>query len=289
MQRAFFDVTPGDLARLGPEPAVDVLREMLWAETHNIGVPITETDCPFSVNNADGGVDAVVLVPPKSAGNGLVFAPKTSYQVKAGVNFNLNSTSLALIEELLIAPEAIARRQKSHKGDPAGKHFSPDDMSPRVRQCLDEGGVFVTMLFGNDNADAAEDRATENAIRAFLAEIDARYANANVKVWRQSTICGLLRQFPVIAMQVKELSGFPLLRFDEWARQREMRRDFKAAEDQKKNIEELRAAIRAESDELTHIRLIGVPGIGKTRMVLEVMRADDLRNSHSLRRQGQHS
>ena len=93
-----------------------------------------------------------------------------------------------------------------------------------MRQCLDEDGTFVTMLFGNDNIDADADNATENAIRAFLADIDARYAKASIKVWRQSTICGLLRQFPIIAMRIKELGGFPLLRHDQWASQREMPR-----------------------------------------------------------------
>ena len=134
------------------------------------------------------------------------------------------------------------------------------------------------MLFGNDNIDADADNATENAIRAFLADIDARYAKASIKVWRQSTICGLLRQFPIIAMRIKELGGFPLLRHDQWASQREMRREFKAGDEQKKAIEDLRAAIRAESDELTHIRVLGVPGVGKTRLVLEVLRADDLQS-----------
>jgi hypothetical protein len=36
MQQTFFDVTPTELGQLGPEPAVAVLREMLWAEVHNI-------------------------------------------------------------------------------------------------------------------------------------------------------------------------------------------------------------------------------------------------------------
>jgi len=34
-----------------------VLREMLWAEVHNLGIPISDADIPFAVNDADG-VDA---------------------------------------------------------------------------------------------------------------------------------------------------------------------------------------------------------------------------------------
>ena len=85
MQQSFFDVTPVELSHLGSEPAVAVLREMLWAEVRNLGIPISDTDIPFSVNDADGGVDAVVTGTSKGAGNGLIFPPMTSYQVKTGI------------------------------------------------------------------------------------------------------------------------------------------------------------------------------------------------------------
>jgi hypothetical protein len=75
MQQSFFDVTPIEVSQLGPEPAVAVLREMLWAEVNNLGIPISDTDVPFAVNNADGCVDADVKNAPKDGGNGLIFAP----------------------------------------------------------------------------------------------------------------------------------------------------------------------------------------------------------------------
>ncbi len=65
MQQSFFDVTPVELGQLGAEPAVAVLREMLWAEVHNLGIPISDTDVPFAVNDADGGVDTIVKGTPR--------------------------------------------------------------------------------------------------------------------------------------------------------------------------------------------------------------------------------
>jgi len=93
MQQTFFDVTPVELSQLGSELAVAVLREMLWAEVNKLGIPISDTDIPFAVNDADGGVDAIVKGTPGGAGNGLIFAPMTSYQVKAG-DFSLSATRL---------------------------------------------------------------------------------------------------------------------------------------------------------------------------------------------------
>lgn len=274
MIRSFFDVIPVELNQLGADPAVAVLREMLWAEVHNIGIPISDTDIPFNVSTADGGIDAAVKAPPTKPGNGLIFAPLTSYQVKAG-KFDLSDTTKGLIEELLIRPKSIAERVK-RKVQPSGTAYKPDDISPRVRSCLDKGGTFVTMLFGNDSIDT-EDDATEEAIRAFLGEIDPQYAAAEVKVWRQSKICGLLRQFPAVSLQIKNLADFQLLSHEQWALRGEMSQAFVPAPGQQKIIDALRMAVRDDSHGAIHIRMIGEPGIGKTRLVLEALRADDLK------------
>jgi hypothetical protein len=82
----------------------------------------------------------------------------------------LSSTSIGKIEELLIKPTDIAARiatRKKAKAAISGKSYKPTNISPRVRQCLDSGGTFVAMLFGNDSIDTEED-ATEKAIQAFL-------------------------------------------------------------------------------------------------------------------------
>src|SRR5437764_6010372 len=138
MQRSFFDIVPFELDQLGPEPAVTVLREMLWAEVHNLGLPISDADIPFAVTTADGGIDAVVKGTPSGQGNGLIFAPITSYQVKAG-DFTLNATSSAQIESLLMTPAAVRARINT-KAPVTGKSHQLEDISPRVQNCLDAGG-----------------------------------------------------------------------------------------------------------------------------------------------------
>jgi hypothetical protein len=110
---------------------------------------------------------------------------------------------------LLITPAAIQARRAKAKAPIAGISHTVDGISPRVRACLDAGGTFVTMLFGNDGVDK-EEEATEKAIRTFLGEIDAKYNNAQVRVWRQSRICGLLRSFPAVGLQIKNRSDLPL-------------------------------------------------------------------------------
>lgn len=273
MQQSFFDVTPLELSQLGPEPAVAVLREMLWAEVRNLGIPISDTDVPFSINDADGGVDAVVKGTAKEAGNGLIFPPMTSYQVKAG-DFALHTP--AQIEALLMSPAAVQARRVTAKTPITGNLHTVEGISPRVRACLDAGGTFVTMLFGNDSVER-EEAATESAIRMFLGEIDAKYKGAKVRVWRQSRICGLLRAFPGVSLQIKNRADIGLLSHDQWTTRLDMRQAFVAAPDQQKVMGSLRAAMRDDSQGTIHIRLIGEPGVGKTRLILETLCEQDLK------------
>jgi hypothetical protein len=76
---------------------------------------------------------------------------------------------------------------------------------------------------------------------------------------------------------MKNLDRFELLGHQQWAERVEMRQSFVAASEQEKTIENLRAAIRDDSQGSIHVRLIGEPGIGKTRLILETLRADDLK------------
>jgi hypothetical protein len=139
-----------------------------------------------------------------------------------------------------MTPTAIRHRIDT-RASPAGASHKPEGISPRVRACLDAGGTFVTMLFGNDGVDTEED-ATENAIRKFLGEIDPKYKYAMVKVWCQSRICGLLRRFPGVSLQIKNRADLGLLSYDQWTTRLDMRHAFVAAPDQQKVMEGLRAA-----------------------------------------------
>jgi hypothetical protein len=273
MPRSIFDITPVELGQLGPEPAVAALREMLWAEFNNLGIRITDADPPFAV--LDGGLDAVVKTRLKGVRSELIFAPRTWYQVTIG-DFALGPMSPEQIEKLLISPTAIAARVKA-QAEINGKSHKRENISLRVRECLDGGGTLVMMFFGKDGIDA-EAAAAENATREFLTEIDPQYADAKIKVWLQSRICELLRQFPAVSLQIKNLQGFQLLTHNQWADRVEMRQEFVLAAGRQKVIDSVRTAIRDDSQGPVHVRLIGKSGSGKTRLMLEALRSDELKS-----------
>jgi hypothetical protein len=52
-----FTVDNDDLNRLSPEEAVDVFRELLWAEATNIGIGKNFINVPSAISVADGGIE----------------------------------------------------------------------------------------------------------------------------------------------------------------------------------------------------------------------------------------
>ena len=56
-----------------------------------------------------------------------------------------------------------------------------------------------------------------------------------------------------------------------------MQKAFIASPDQLKLMDSLRTAVRDDSQGMIHVRMIGALGVGKTRLILETLRADDLR------------
>lgn len=194
-QRTFFDVEPADLGQLAPSEAVFVLREMLWAEAFRLKIAVTSVEVPFAITDPDGGIDADVTAIPGGAESALIYPPRTSFQVKTGA-FAAKTDSE--IESLLIKPSAIQARRAAARAKKPKKithhNYDRDDLSPRVRACLDAGGTFIVVLFGVDTPDTA-DEETRQKIISQLTKVDSKYSNASVRIWRQSTLCGLLRNF----------------------------------------------------------------------------------------------
>ena len=59
-QNGPFDVSADDLARVTPEQAVEIVKQLLVAEAIEIGIPATGVDVSSAITTPDGGLDAVV-------------------------------------------------------------------------------------------------------------------------------------------------------------------------------------------------------------------------------------
>jgi len=244
-----------DLARLGSGEAVDLIRELFWAEARRVGLPIAQVNVSAAVNMPDGGIDASVSAAPPGLASSMLKPGRSSYQIKASAAFEPWN-------------EADLKKELFGK-KPTGR----DNLGESVRRCLDENGTYVLVCTKCDLDESRHNRAIDTLKKLFTA---CGYKNAKVEVWSQNTVVGLLRPFPSLSLKV---NGRGQLRFQtrkSWSRQEEMTRGFKAGDSQRTLIANLQAELHVARPDALHARVIGEAGIGKTRFIHEVTAAEDL-------------
>jgi len=248
-----FTVKNADFDRLSPQEAVDFFRELLWAEAAALGIGKNFINVPSAITVADGGIDAEVQNVSASGGQGIIKQGLTRYQIKTG-NFSLSNESH--IKSILFKD-------------------TTNELKPRVKSCLDKEGTLIIVLFGWDNPETKDDQLV-NKFKEKLILIDKKYNNAKIEIWRQNNLIGFLKPFPSLTLRIRGLDRSRFQSHRSWSENDDMEKEFVAGEKQKEFISGLQTAMRQNNNEAMHIRIYGVSGIGKTRLVLEVTRADDL-------------
>ena len=245
-----FTVRNEDLSRLNPTEAVLFFRDLLWAEARRIGIDISKINVSSRVNVPDGGVDAAVDDVHIETGSGIIKPGKTSYQIKAGASFKPWQKS------------TIERELFDGKGN----------LGESIRACLDADGTYVLVCTGIELEDPGRRNAPKH-IEDFLKECG--YSNPKVEVWSQNTLIGFLQVFPSLALQVNRSDRLDFQTHQSWSNNSDMEASFIAAEAQDELIKKIRSELR-EKVNAVHVRVLGEPGIGKTKLVLEATRTDDL-------------
>ncbi len=250
-----FTVTPEHLSRFTPDEAVDFISQLLWAESMRSGLPTSDVHVTTRISTKDGGIDATV--DPRDGVNFtdsfLWPGGRFGLQIKAGSSFSPTETQL--------------RKELFGDADPAR-----EALGDSVRQCMDADGTYILVCAGTDPTPDRIEQAVKHLEASF---VECGYQEPDVKVWGQSTLIGFLKRFPSIALWVNGNGNAQFQTHASWAGQIEMRRPFKTGDRQQKFIDDARAQLRRH-DGAVHLRVRGEAGIGKTRLVLEVLRADDL-------------
>ncbi|MHA1279981.1 MAG: hypothetical protein ACTSQ8_22535 [Candidatus Helarchaeota archaeon] len=241
-----------DLNRLGPKEAVDFFRELLWAEATSLGIGKVKIDVPSAIYIPDGGIDAEVRDAEVPIGQGIIKQGNTHYQIKTG-DFRISENKY--IDGILF--------KNGHQ------------LKKRVKTCLDNSGNLVVVLFGFD----APDREDSELLQKFMGRLRKFYPEYNdpkIEIWRQNQIIGFLSKFPSLALRANHnWKGF-FQTHDDWSSHEDMQKDFFPDENQDRKIQSFRKALE-ENERPIHIRVWGEPGIGKTKLVLEVTRIEKFR------------
>lgn len=245
-----------DLSSLAPEQGVLIFREIILAEASVSGIPKSCASVPGEIFEPDGGIDAAVTDSPLDSKQGIIKAGLTSYQIKTGKS-DLNQQ--ATLKEILFKKN----KKKSN------------ELKPEVKKCLDIGGTFTVVHFGWDGPDVKVKKVI-TGIKKLLVAVDKKYRKAHIVIAAQNKIIGLLGSYPSLALRVNGKAEARFSTHLAWSSEAEMKRPFMPASDLPAKMATMQAELR-KNDQPVHIHVVGEPGAGKTRLVLEATKQDDLK------------
>ena len=249
-----FTVTNEVLGRLDDRTAVDFFQQLLWAEAPRLGIGLSQINVPSCINVPDGGVDATVNADLSAAGSDIIKPGKNCYQIKSGKAFKPWQKSVIRKE---LFGEAPPHRENLGKG---------------IRACLDANGTYVLVCTGIDLVDK-QHRNVLTHLNEYLKSCG--YRKPQVEVWSQNNLIGFLQRFPSLSLQVNGRSEAQFQTHQSWSLNADMRGEFVPGQAQDDLISQIQDDLR-RNDDTVHVRVLGEPGIGKTRLVFEATRADDL-------------
>ena len=198
---------------------------------------------------ADGGIDAEIDAPPDTQIPADCFfgAGLTGIQLKSGTSFR-PWTNGSIRGELI-----------SSKGT----------LFPEVARLTEKRGRYVVVCTGHDLTPQQRNDACEQIV-SVLESVGVADYRSLVDVLGASQLSNFAERYPGIAAQLTYDSIQEAWVFDEWDRDAHMANSYKPTPVQAELIDQIRAGVEGD---VKHIRVLGDPGLGKTRMVLEALRA----------------
>lgn len=254
MEKGFLGVDPQSLTSLSATAATSLFQSLLWCAVRAASIPVSNITISLRTDVADGGVDAEIAPNSLSVQDELLLSGNTSFQLKAG-------NSAQPWQKAWVTKELFGQARRPAK----------TALGSAVRHCLGKKGRYVLVCFGCDPTPAQRRNARRNLESAFRA---CGYKHPRVDVWGQSTLIGLLQPFPSLALRLANRDELAFQSIESWREQAHMQKPLHLGPEQQKLIQTTRECLRGSS--VRHVRLLGEPGVGKTRLVLEAVSVEDL-------------
>ncbi len=239
---------PSELGPLDSKQGTSLFLRLLRCEAIANGLSPKDVVLSSNTNAPDGGIDAKVDNSPKSSA--LLANGSTYYQIKTGSEFKPWRPSV-LRKELF---------DKSRKR-----------LGNAVKTCLEQNGTYALVTLGHDLSPHQHMEARTHLTNLFQA---CGYAEPKVEVYGQGQIAGELEKYPFLCLALVGLDYGGFQSIEAWKDDPQMQLALQLGSEQEKFIKEIRAALQENA--VQHIRLIGEPGIGKTRLVFESVSDEDI-------------
>lgn len=249
---SILDVPILSVTTLTSERAVAVMRAILRAECGYAKLSPNVLTISSRLTIADGGIDAEINVPPGITvpGDCIFRLGLTGFQIKSGTTFKPWSPS-AIRSELL---------------DSKGKLYS------EVKRLVQRRGRYTLICTGHDLTPKQRNDAL-NQIAAVLAEVGFVRYEDQIEVLGASQLAEFAARYPGTASMLAVDPIQEAWVLEEWQCDAHLANAFETSPEQSQLITHIQAGLKGETK---HIRVLGEPGLGKTRIVLESVKDPDI-------------
>jgi hypothetical protein len=235
-----------DLDRLGGlkiQEATEMFGRLLWCEAARLG--LVNIVVSGDVTTADGGIDA------KAETVGGKGAHSFNYQIKTGTSFKPWQPA-AIAKELFGTSDAKPSKSK---------------LGRAVRRCMDEGGTYVMVALGHDLLADNHAEAVSLLVKAFEM---CGYKRPLVEVWGARQIANMMERYPSLCLDLGGLGDARFQTISSWSRNADMTPHVSLGAPQADFIRTVQTLLTGA--DIQHVRVVGEPGIGKTRLTLEAIK-----------------
>ncbi len=236
------------IASLSGEQAVEVIHSILRAECDYAKLSPAALTISKRLTIADGGIDAEINVPSGvSVPSDCVFHEGiTGFQIKAGASFKPWQ------------PSAIRKELFGRSGK----------LAPEVERLLNRNGEYIIICTGHDLTPEQRNKSKKIIYELLLETKGVDYSD-RIDVLGASQIGELVERYPGVASLLVPNPIHEALVLDEWKKDAHLSNAFEESEEQAGLISQIRAGLEGD---VKHIRVVGEPGLGKTRIVLEALK-----------------
>lgn len=245
------DVDPGTLDRLDGEGLTRVLRELVWLELYQNGGLQSQIHVPLNIKVRDGGIDGrVQWQGDPSPENIFGFKSRdTAFQSKA--------TDMG--------PSKCEKELLDSNGN---------DLKPAVKQALQQGASYVLVNSRELNNDQINERIERMQETVSESDNDLDGEDVEFDVIDAGILVSWARKYPSVITLIRQLTsqrmadGF--VRWEQWASNRRFTAHLAVPDEMKTNMAWIRSRL---SDPGSVSRIVGLSGLGKTRLALEALRS----------------
>lgn len=244
-------IEPSVFDNFSPEESVKFFRGLFFCEARYNQLPPDDITISDDLFTADQGIDASVDTKANIKSDSFIRHGLSAFQLKTGASFNPWQAG-AVKKELT---------DKNSGG-----------IKEKLAELLSRGGHYTLICFGHDFTLAQRDRSI-GCIIGLLEAQDFHDLKQRIDVWGQTQILGYVSRYYSLQALLPGCIDSDFLTVEQWSSHDHMSNEWMVSEAQQHFIDSIRELL---SGAAPHIRIIGEPGIGKTRMMLEAVRDEHI-------------